>query len=197
MNLDGKLVETLSNNLDHDFAFSDSGKKDRKPAAVLIPLIQLEENWHLLFIRRTADLMTHKGEVAFPGGGVEVGDRDFRDTALRETWEEVGISKEHIQILGCLPSVPTISNYCLVPIVGTVAWPTILHANPAEVMRIFTIPLIWLADNRNWKEVDWIAGNNQKRRVVHYDLYDGEHLWGITARLTLELVSRINKTTVE
>lgn len=197
MNVNGKLVENLAKILDHRYAFSEYEENGEKLASVLLPLIWKDHKWQLLYIRRADEVMMHKGEVAFPGGGVEETDASFRETALRETREEVGIEERDVQILGSLPAFATISKYCLVPIVGSVTWPIEVKANPSEVTRIFTIPIEWLADAHNWKEEDWVAENGARRRVIHYDLYDGEHLWGITARITLELIKKINKITVE
>lgn len=193
MNQNGKFIQELEKNLGRQYSFSDFPQNGDRLASVLLPLIFVHEQWHLLFIRRTTSVLTHKGEVAFPGGGVEDQDKDYVSTALRETWEEVGIGNEKINILGSLPVVTTISNYRLHPIVGIVDWPTSLNANPDEVTRIFSIPLNWLADNNNWHEEEWESPNSVKRKVVHFDNYDGEHLWGITARITLELLGRIEK----
>ena len=119
---------------------------DLRPAGVLIPLICQDGEWQVLFIRRTESLATHKGQVAFPGGGSEAVDENIESTALRETYEEVGIRQENIHILGRLDTLKTNSGFLVTPIVGAVQIPIQLKLQPEEVARAFTIPLSWLAD---------------------------------------------------
>lgn len=193
MFFDGKWIQNLQNQLANDYSFPIHHGKEEKLGSVLLPLIWDIDHWSLLFTRRTEEVYSHKGEVSFPGGSVEENDGNFKETALRETWEEIGIPENQIQVLGNLKAVTTISNYYLLPIVAFVSWPTPLKANSKEVMRIFSIPIEWLADDANWRESEWLAPNGMKRNVIHYELFDGEHLWGITARITLDLINRIKQ----
>ena len=187
------FVLSIRKRLDHsEYSFPGEDENVRM-AAVLVPLIHKDGEWQLLFTRRSAELVEHSGEVSFPGGSVEKGDRDFIQTALRETWEETGIPSSKIEILGDLNLFWTVSHYCLKPIVGVVDWPLPLTLNPPEVERAFSIPLSWLADQSNWQEVLWQSTNGGMVPVIIYNPFDGEKLWGITAKITQEFLRKIQK----
>ncbi len=160
------------------------------PAAVLIPMFRRRQDWHLLFIRRSANPQDrHSGEVAFPGGRMETSDPDPEGTALRETWEEIGLPAGDVSRLGRLAALRTASNYLVHPFVGQIDAPLNMRPAPREVARIFSIPLDWLADNDNHAEHDWQPpGQREKRKVVIFRDYDGERLWGVSARITLSLL---------
>lgn len=166
---------------------------DGRMAAVLVPLVKVDGEWTLLFTRRSDELVDHKGEVSFPGGSVEQQDQDFKQTALREAWEEVGLSGENVHILGAMHTFRTISNFCLKPVIGAVEWPVELAINSAEVIRAFCIPLQWLVDPKHWQETPRKLSNGLTVPVIIYEDYDGEKLWGITARITQELLRTIKK----
>ncbi len=170
-----------------------------KPAAVLLPLLRREGEWHLLYIRRSERKRDrHSGQVAFPGGRVEPEDRDIVHTALRETHEEVGIANEHVRLLGRLRPYHTITHYQVTPVVGVIPWPYPLQLQRSEVARTFTIPLRWLGDPRNY-ELRHRESSPQlplpeprpEIPVVYYDEYDGETLWGATARMTLSFLHTV------
>ena len=156
-----------------------------KCAAVLVPLLWDAEQWHLLFTRRTERVESHKGQVAFPGGGCDEGETTPEATALRETEEELGIAANQIRILGRLTNMITISSFRVTPVVGVIPWPTVLRVGQDEVERVFTIPLPWLADSRNRWE---FTMPGRKRFLIAYHPYDGELLWGATARMTVDFL---------
>jgi 8-oxo-dGTP pyrophosphatase MutT (NUDIX family) len=157
-------------------------------AAVLIPFVHTEDGWHLLFIRRTDTVQSHKGQVAFPGGGCEAEDIDLEGTAVRETEEEVGVAAQDVRILGRLPSLLTVTDFLVTPVVGTFLWPYPLRICTDEVSRVFTIPLTWLADPEHREERPYIL-KGRKYPVTYFQPYDGEVLWGASAWMTLELMS--------
>lgn len=161
-----------------------------RPAAVLLPLFQAQDGWRLLFIRRAehpAD--QHSGQVAFPGGRLEAGDADARATALREAEEEIGLTPRRVQVLGELPAYHTATNYLITPVVGRISWPQPLHPAPAEVTRIFSIPLAWLADPAHqWEEPRQLPDWPRALPVVYFQRYRGERLWGASARISQSLV---------
>lgn len=162
---------------------------DPRPAAVLIPLLRQGTSWHMLLTRRNADLPEHSGQVAFPGGRADPEDRTPEETALRETQEEIGIAPQDVHILGKLPSYHTITNYMVTPIIGLIPWPYPLRPAPHEVTRVFTVPLDWLADEAN-HEIRFhpLPGPRNPVPVVYFSAYDGEVLWGASARFTLALL---------
>ena len=168
-------------------AESDQGNT-LKPASVLIPMISVENSWSLLYTRRSERLRKHRGQVAFPGGGEEDNDADPSQTALRESNEEIGLSPDNVKILGYLPSVPTVSHYCVTPVVGWIQKPFKIVMSADEVSRVFTVPIEWLADpkNVNYKKVETPWGTTQS--VVFFNYYDDELVWGFTGSLTLKLL---------
>ena len=156
-----------------------------KCAAVLVPLVWHDEEWHLLFTRRTDRVESHKGQVSFPGGACDEGETTPEQTALREADEEIGIQTSDVKVLGRLANLITISYFRVTPVVGVVRWPTVFRVGEHEVARVFTIPLAWLADESNRWQFE-IPGRN--RSVIAYHPYDGELLWGATARMTVDFL---------
>jgi len=154
---------------------------DPKCAAVLIPLAWFRDEWHLLYTRRTDKVETHKGQVSFPGGACDPGEEMPEQTALRETDEEIGIRPQDVRVLGCLAPMITITSFRVTPVVGVVSWPYTFRVENAEVARVFTMPLAWLADKSNRWEFK-IPG--RKYGLIVYHPYDGETLWGATAIMT-------------
>ena len=162
-----------------------------RDAAVLVPFVRLRDEWHLLYIRRAcSERDRHSGQVAFAGGKRDPQDVDLYRTALRETHEEIGIDPQDVAILGHLPPHHSISHFKITPIVGQVPWPYSLQLQRSEVDRAFTIPLTWLAEPRN-HELRLRELNGTKVPVVYFKEYDGELLWGATARMTLNLLYRL------
>jgi len=171
------------------------------PAAVLMPMFLAKGGvWQLLFTRRTNSVNAHKGQVAFPGGGMEPGD-DFPDgTALREAREEIGLDPSQVQILGRLEQRLTISNFLVTPVVGLIPAEVPFRLEPKEVSRVFSIPLSWLAE----------PGHHEIRRrivqptpengltqageypVIYFETYDGELLWGVSAEITLRFLHKLH-----
>jgi len=94
---------------------------DWRMAAVLVPLLPRPDGVHVLFTERSKELRAHGGQVSFPGGGIEPQDQGARDAALRESFEEVGLRKEHVEIVGQLDDCPTfVSGFVIAPFVGVV-----------------------------------------------------------------------------
>lgn len=163
-----------------------------KCAAVLIPLAWFKDEWHLVFTRRTEAVEHHKGQVSFPGGACDVNESTPEATALREAEEEIGLNPADVRLLGCLNDVATITRYRVTPVVGVMPWPYPLRPAPDEVARVFTIPLLWLADRRNRDELPFTPdGASRPFPVVMYHEYDGEVLWGASARMVQNLMTVI------
>ena len=164
-----------------------------KSAAVLIPFLRQKNAWQILFTRRTDTLPEHSGQVAFPGGRADPGDTTPEATALREAYEEIDLKPEDVEILGKLNSLPTVSNYCVTPVVGKIPWPYTFKIEKNEVSRVFRIPLNWLADPKNHelrlREVPQI---NAPIRVIYFKAYQGELLWGVSAQIMLNLLKALD-----
>jgi 8-oxo-dGTP pyrophosphatase MutT (NUDIX family) len=159
-------------------------------AAVLIPLFLYKNEWNLLFTRRNQGLQDHSGQVSFPGGRSEPGDKNKEATALRETFEEIGILSDKVEILGNLPNILTITNFNVTPVVGVIPWPYPLKIAENEVSRVFSIPLFWLADSNNYSiKEKFYPGKTEPISVIFYSEYDGELLWGVTARIVATFIT--------
>jgi len=159
-----------------------------KCAAVLIPLVRFEEEWHLLYTRRTDRVESHKGQVSFPGGACDDGEKTPEQTALREAYEEIGLKPQDVRVLGRLSRLVTITNFRVSPIVGVIPWPYTFRVANVEVARIFTMPLLWLADRNNYWE---FFRRDSERSVIFYHPFDGELLWGATARMTVNFLKTL------
>jgi NTP pyrophosphohydrolases including oxidative damage repair enzymes len=161
-------------------------------SAVLLPLFEADGRPHLLFIKRAATLRAHSGEVAFPGGKVDPADLSLLATALRETYEEVGIAPERIVPLGVLPPVFTVvSNYMITPVVGFLPdglEPLRVHA--AEVSEVIVAPLASLADPAILHTEIW--GKSEHARTIHFYAYGTYQIWGATGRILAALLAKLS-----
>ena len=157
-----------------------------KCAAVLIPLVWYADEWHLLFTRRTDTVESHKGQVSFPGGACDEGETTPEQTALREADEEIGLHPNDVRVLGRLSNLITITYFRVTPVIGVVKWPNVFRVGEHEVARIFTIPLLWLANPSNRWQFEMPG---RSRSLIAYHPYDGELLWGATARMTVDFLT--------
>jgi 8-oxo-dGTP pyrophosphatase MutT (NUDIX family) len=174
----------------HQPAHEDSAQA--KPAAVLLPLYWDNEEWNLLYTRRTDSLESHKGQVSFPGGAVEEHDENAEHTALREAYEEIGIRHEDVEILGSFDKMLTISHFSVTPFVGKIPWPYNLKINHAEVATTFGAPLSWLIEPANLtSEERHIPSFGITVPVSFFKPYNNEIIWGATASITLNFLSLI------
>jgi len=156
-----------------------------KCAAVLVPLVWHDEEWHLLYTRRTDTVESHKGQVSFPGGACDEGETTPEETALREANEEIGLDPKDVTVLGRLPNLITITYFRVTPVIGVVKWPAVFRVGEHEVARIFTVPLAWLSNRSNRWQFEMPG---RARSLIAYHPYDGELLWGATARMTVDFL---------
>jgi len=161
-----------------------------REAAVLVPFQRIDDAWHILYIRRAHCAGDrHSGQVAFAGGKRDPDDTTLLDTALREAREELGIDAADVEVLGHIHHHHTVSDFQVRPYVGVMPWPYRIVPDGIEVAHAFTIPLNWLAQASNYRTEQRRHPQSQRPwPVVYYDLYEGEMLWGATARMTLSLI---------
>jgi 8-oxo-dGTP pyrophosphatase MutT (NUDIX family) len=165
-----------------------------RPAAVLIPMLRQNGGWHLLYTRRNSDLPEHSGQVAFPGGRSDPDDANPEDTALREAQEEIGLSPRDVRLLGRMHDFLTVTNYLVTPVIGVIPWPYPLILADHEVSRAFTISLDWLADPANQEIYERLLPEpHTPVPVIYYHEYDGEVLWGASARFTVRLIEVLSE----
>lgn len=151
------------------------------PAAVLIPLFLKGGEIHLLFTKRTSQMTHHRGEISFPGGVGEPEDQDSFDTALRETWEEVGIRPEDVELLGELDDCHSIHNYLVTPVVGYFPPDYPLTVNRSEIERIIEVPLSHLRRPEIFRTEIW--ERQGRPHPVYFYSYREDEIWGLTARI--------------
>ena len=155
------------------------------PAAVLVPVVQHEEQLTVLFTQRTAHLHDHPGQVAFPGGRSEEGDASPVITALRETEEEIGLPRSRVDVLGMLPEYATGTGFRVTPVVGLVRPPLELKLDSFEVAEVFETPLSFLLDPGNHQRLSMeIAGALRQFWAMPFQ---GYFIWGATAGMVVSL----------
>lgn len=193
-------VEGLLQPADLPEAAGVSARAESEPrlASVLIPIFWRNNEWHILFIRRVENNRDrHSGQVAFPGGRRETTDIDEFAVALREAQEEIGLRGADVRVLGKLDDYHTSSNYLVTPVVAIVPWPYPFEPQVSEVGRIFSIPLSWLADRAHVELRDRVfkipeSPASMELKVVYFDRYDEEVLWGATARMTISFLKALH-----
>ena len=122
---------------------------------------------------------------------MEPQDRDLFGTALRETWEETGISPADVTVLGTLSEYTTITGFLITPVVGWIPWPYELSPSTNEVDRIFSIPLQWLAKPGSYSKKPYLRPNGELVPVIFFEPYDGETVWGITGEITANFLENM------
>jgi 8-oxo-dGTP pyrophosphatase MutT (NUDIX family) len=162
------------------------------PAAVLIGLVRANGmGWQVIFTHRTTQVEQHKGQVSFPGGTAEASDATAVDTALREAQEEIGLPRACTDVLGCMAPCSTSTGFLITPVVAAIRTPFTVHAAEAEVERVFTVPLPWLADPAHHERRLFQRLNGREEWVYFFQPYEGEVIWGVTAHILVDLLSLV------
>jgi 8-oxo-dGTP pyrophosphatase MutT (NUDIX family) len=161
----------------------------RTEAAVLIPMHGWPEHPGLVFTERRSDLKRHAGEISFPGGRRDEGE-DLLDTALREAEEEIGLSRDNVEVAGALPPIGTfVTNYKVHPFVGLIDQAMRFEPNPDEVESVLVASL------------DDLAAGYERRRLVRRGvpiktdtyLVSDKLIWGATARILADLFRHLRR----
>jgi len=160
----------------------------RHDAAVLVPLYaDARRGLVVVLTERRADLRRHAGEVAFPGGRRDPGE-DLVTTALREAEEEIGLGREHVDVVGALAPVGTlVTGFRVYPLVGVIEAGHTWVPERGEVARVLELPLAGLRDGRRFRP---LVRQGMPVPTVHYVL-DGHLVWGATARMLHQLLGRL------
>jgi 8-oxo-dGTP pyrophosphatase MutT (NUDIX family) len=163
------------------------------PAAVLVPLFLRAGRVHLLMEKRTENLDHHKGQVSFPGGRCEPDDRDVVETALRETYEEVGLAPGDVEFYGLLDDIVTVTRFRVTPVVGRIPDEYAFRPAAAEVDRLLRVPCnLFLAEP---DQSTTMEHDGQAFEVRAYP-FEGHQIWGATARITRSLVELVESQAV-
>lgn len=177
---------------DHDLQPHPTPVPDEREAveaAVLVPIVVRPEGPTVLLTQRAAALRRHSAQIAFPGGRVDAVDGSPVAAALRETEEEIGLARAHIQTLGFLDAYLTGTGYRITPVVGLVEPPFSLTINAHEVDEAFETPLSFLLDPANHKR----EGREWKGvyRTYYAMPFEGRYIWGATAGMIRNLYERL------
>jgi len=174
--------------------FSVAGEQVREErmltaAAVLVGLVKRGAELAVLLTQRTDHLHHHGGQISFPGGRVEAHDLSPVATALRETEEEIGLDRRHVEIVGFLDLYQTVTGFLVTPVVSFVEPGFELRPDPFEVAEVFEVPLDFILDPRN-----------QERRSIQYQgrdrhfyviPYQNRYIWGATAAMLVGFAKRL------
>lgn len=160
-----------------------------RAAAVLAPIIKRPEGWTMLFTQRTEETPAHPGQISFPGGRVQEEDGGPLQTALRETEEEIGLTRGFIEPLGAWDLYQTGSGFRITPVVGLVEPGFELTLCDREVASVFEAPLDFLFDPANHEKNG--AMWNGRERYYWAMHYQDKRIWGVTAGMLHALYERL------
>ena len=160
-----------------------------KPAAVIVPILDVPTGLRVILTRRAAHLKHHPGQIAFPGGKIDATDRSIEHAALREAEEEIGLRNLHTDLIGKLPLHRTVTGFEVQPIVARISPEFMAISDPGEVEEVFSIPLDHLTNPENYfiEERIWM-GKLRRYYVVPFGPY---YIWGATARMLRMFVDRL------
>src|SRR3989304_3419366 len=167
--------EKISNAL-NQYSKQQIRNKELTSAAVLVPIFNLNGKYHLLFTKRTDFVEAHKGEISFPGGVHDKGDKSLLHTALRESNEELGINPKDVEMLGELNDIETNTNFIISPFVGIIPYPYEFKVNANEIERMIYVPLeALLKGDGYWEELWDYSG---RKYPMYFYRYEDNIIWG-------------------
>lgn len=174
-----------------DFAVAGVAREAHSltPAAVLVPLVDRPEGLTVLLTQRTDHLHHHGGQISFPGGRVEEHDTSAIETALRETEEEIGLDRRHVDIVGFLDLYQTVTGFLITPVVSFVEPAFQLNPDPFEVADVFEVPLGFILDSRNHERRSVMYKGRERRFYVLP--YENRYIWGATAAILVGFANRL------
>jgi len=189
-----KLSTNLKSVLKTDLISTDIwqalGKGEFRPAAVLVPLFWQGDELHIMLTKRSEQLKHHSGQISFPGGGFDKADMTIRQSAIRETHEEIGIEQKYIEVVGYLDNIKTISGFFVTPFVAILKSGYQIKINPDEVSEVFSVPLKFFLNANNCQQHSaTFKGKNIKYYVYRHETYN---IWGVTAEIIVKLIKKIS-----
>jgi 8-oxo-dGTP pyrophosphatase MutT (NUDIX family) len=161
-----------------------------RDAAVLVPIVDRGDEASVILTLRNAQMRKHSGQIAFPGGAIDPEDNNEPETAaLREAHEEIGLERQHVELIGRLPRYLTTTGYSITPVLGLVHPPFHLVPNADEVADVFEVPLSFLMNPANHRRESRIW---QEKERFYYTMPFGERfIWGVTAGIIRTLYERL------
>ena len=174
---------------DRDLNPSLPRARPRRPAAVLVPIVERPEGPTVLLTRRADHLHDHPGQVSFPGGRLDDTDRGPIDAALRETAEEIGLGREFVDLAGLLDGYETVTGYGVTPVVGFIRPGFALTLDTFEVAEAFEVPLAFFLEEAS-RQVHSRVRDGRRRYYYAFE-YENRYVWGATAGMLVNLQRRI------
>lgn len=159
------------------------------PAAILIPIFEKDNQTHILFTKRTDKVSHHKGQISFPGGKFDLTDKDLEETALRETYEEIGVETKDINIIGKINNMITNTSFIITPYVGTIPYPYDIKVSENEIDELIYVPVSHLLDKAFFREEQRYF-NGQNITIYYYD-YLKYTIWGVTGKILFDFLTLI------
>ena len=153
-------------------------------------IFQGSEDYCFLLTLRTEAVETHKGQISFPGGVKEPGEQSMLETALRETWEEIGLPHTRIQILGEFDDYRSVTDLIVTPYAGWVVPPLNLVPNRNEVEEVLEVPLSLFRDETRLRVENRTRGGEEF--PVYFYNFGGRDIWGLTARIIRDFMMLID-----
>ncbi len=178
-------------NLD-EITYSEIAPFDKiTPAAVLIPLFEINGETNILFTKRTDKVSHHKGQISFPGGKVDKTDKDIMETALRETFEEIGVKDKDVNVIGKINNMITNTGFLVTPFVGVIPHPYEININPYEIDELIYVPISHLLNKSNFR-VEQREFGGQNITIYYYD-YNQYTIWGATGKILFDFLNLIEQ----
>ncbi len=167
-------------------------KRELRSAGVLIGIETFDTVPQVILTKRSSALKHHPGQIAFPGGKVDAGDRDVTDAALREAWEEIALPRDLPRILGQLPAHETVTGFQVTPVVALIERPFEVRAEVGEVAEVFRAPLAHVLDIEHYQ----IQSRHWRKSRRHYFTvpFGPYYIWGATARMLRGFASMMDAT---
>ncbi|WP_417838130.1 CoA pyrophosphatase [Tritonibacter scottomollicae] len=167
-------------------------ERELRSAGVLIGIETFDTVPQVILTKRSSALTHHPGQIAFPGGKVDAGDRDVTDAALREAWEEIAMPRDLPRILGQLPAHETVTGFQVTPVVALIERPFEVRAEVGEVAEVFRAPLAHVLDIERYQ----IQSRRWRKTRRHYFTvpFGPYYIWGATARMLRGFASMMDAT---
>ncbi len=151
------------------------------PSAVLLPILYKDNQANILFTKRSNMVKYHKGEISFPGGTMDKKDNSLFDCVLRECYEEIGVEKKDIKLIGILDDILTIkTHFIITPFIAIIPYPYYFRINKTEIEELIIIPISYLTKKSKYEKKS-ILDIPDSHNLVHFFYYKQHIIWGATA----------------
>jgi len=162
---------------------------DYPEAGILVPITDNVSNPEMIFTLRSANLKTHRGQVAYPGGKRDPEDASLAATALRETHEEIGLPPDQVNVIAPLSQVVSLHRILVTPYVGVVPEEHAYEANPDEIESIFRVPIEFFLEDKR-ERTDALGFQNSTLYVPCYK-WERFQIWGLSAIVLVDFLNTV------